>query len=208
MFASALFGLAVAISQPAKAKPRNDPAQWVRASDLPRIDKNAAVTTFDLTVDETGKVIRCVIIVESGSASLDQAICNAVMKRARFRPAMEAEEQPAFSIYRDRVVWLPNAYGNNSAFDGADIVISSPSVVGKIDTLGEFVVLMNAEGEAVNCNVVASSGEAALDELACSALLTAEVSAPILDASDARVKGLRSFFVAFQPAEKITAEIR
>jgi outer membrane biosynthesis protein TonB len=39
-----------------------------------------ATLTFEVSLDERGKPTRCTVIKHSGRASLDAAVCNAVMR--------------------------------------------------------------------------------------------------------------------------------
>jgi TonB family protein len=56
-----------------------------------------------LTVDATGRVTSCTVIRTSGFASLDDATCSILQRRARFTPATNAAGEPIES----RVVTPP-----------------------------------------------------------------------------------------------------
>lgn len=56
-----------------------------------------------LTVDPTGKVSQCRVVLSSGSASLDGATCSILQRRARFLPARDASGRPV----SDRVTSPP-----------------------------------------------------------------------------------------------------
>lgn len=205
----AIFGaLAIAAVEPVKAEPKRDPARWVQAGDLPRINEKAAVTTFDLTVDESGEPSHCEIIVRSGSDELDTSVCKAVMKRAKFRPATGIDGSPIFYVRRDRVIWIPQGYGRNKAYDGADLVITSPDVIGKNDALVEVLLTIGEEGAVSKCSVSKSSETELLDDLACRVASDPQIAPPITNAAGEQVPGLRSLFVAFEAGTSLSAKLR
>ncbi|HKT84506.1 MAG TPA: energy transducer TonB [Novosphingobium sp.] len=193
---------------PVKAEPKGSPADWVRATDLPKIDEQVGVTTFDLTIDETGHASNCVIVVTSGSNQLDAAVCAAVMKRARFRPAKDGEGTPIPSVYRDRVVWRPYGSGYNRWTKKPDIVVSTPRASTDVKRVAEVIVMIDNTGEVNKCFVADSIRDAALDELACAAARNPKISTPVTDSEGALHQGIRSFYVGFQPAQTTTIEIR
>lgn len=209
MFESLLLAAAAAAAGvPVEAEPRSSPAQWVRASDLPRSVGEASVTTFDLTIDPSGRPIHCTVIIASGSSSLDAAVCAAVMKRARFRPAHDEAGSPVPSVRRDRVIWLPNRAGGNSWHHDADIVVSVPTIAEAQPGLVDVVVVIDGTGAVGECFIAESPAAAELQDLACAAVRNPAVSQPIKDAEGNVLRGVRSFHVAFKPGEATGIELR
>ena len=94
-----------------RARPLTSPAFWLSFGDYPpdslRAKEQGAVgTRIDIARD--GKVTSCSIISSSGFPRLDEQTCNIVRRRARYRPAQDAngEPIPSFSILRFRwQVW-------------------------------------------------------------------------------------------------------
>lgn len=77
-------------------------------SDYPTAAKNEAregVTGFRLVVAANGLPTECAITASSGSSDLDAATCANVMRRARFRPALDANGNPANGSFSSRVRW-------------------------------------------------------------------------------------------------------
>jgi TonB family protein len=74
------------------------PSQAVREEDT----GTAAVL---LLVDETGKVADCLLKKTSGNASLDAMTCIAFIKRARFKPALDAAGKPMKTTFYQSVSW-------------------------------------------------------------------------------------------------------
>jgi hypothetical protein len=208
MIEAILGALAVAAAEPQKAEPKNDPAKWVRASDLPRISDDAAVTTFELTIDETGKAVSCAIIVSSGIDDLDASVCKAVTKRARFEPASNANGLKVHAARRDRVIWKPHAVGYNKSYDAADLIVTLPELQTSKELLVEVLLVVTDSGDTAECNVAKSSGDTKLDEFACDAATSSQVALPIVDGTGQKVAGLRSLFVAFEPGPTVSVRIR
>jgi len=208
MIEAILGALAVAAAEPQKAEPKNDPARWVRASDLPRISGDVAVTTFDLTINKAGKPVGCAIIVSSGQDDLDNSVCNAVMKRARFKPASEANGSTIYSVRRDRVIWKPQERGDNTVNDDPDLVITTPDVQTHAGALVEVLLEVGPEGDTKKCTAVQSSRANRLDALACEVAINPQVALPIINEAGQRVAGLRTLFVAFEPGSTMSVKIR
>ena len=203
-----LGALAIAAAEPQKADPKMDPAKWVRARDLPAISSDAAVTTFDLTIDEKGKPVGCAIIVSSGRDDLDQAVCSAVLKRARFTPASDENGVKLYSVRRDRVIWMPNVRKGNSSYDAADLVVTSPELQPVAENLVEVLLLMSENGDTSQCIVTKSSGAMKLDELACDAATNPQIALPVTDRAGQKVAGIRSLFVTFESGADMRVQVR
>jgi len=208
MISTILSILAMGAAEPAKAEPRRDPASWVRARDLPRIDGDAAVTTFDLTIDDEGNPVNCVIIVESGQDGLDASVCDAVMKRARFKPAKDRNGSNVYSVRRDRVNWFPNAVGRNISYDAADVVVRTPAISEEKETLLDVILTIDAEGSVTRCDVPKNEGNEELISFACQAASDPQIASPIRDEAAVIRRGIRSLFVAVLHGEPASTEIR
>lgn len=63
-------------------------------------------TTVELTVDQHGKVARCVIVASSGSDKLDQSACNIMSEKANFTPKLDPVfKKPVEFLVRQAIVW-------------------------------------------------------------------------------------------------------
>ena len=60
---------------------------------------------FILDVDATGTVTACRIEQSSGYPRLDEASCSMLVRRARFKPAVDDNGKPVPSTYRSVVRW-------------------------------------------------------------------------------------------------------
>ena len=62
-------------------------------------------TNVVLLIDETGAVADCTVDRTSGVASLDAQTCYVLKNRAKFKPAIGADGNPARSFYSSTVSW-------------------------------------------------------------------------------------------------------
>ena len=84
------------------------PGQWITNNDYPRaemVQQIEGTVTFQLKVNSTGAVEKCVILHSSNAAALDQLSCKLMMQRAKFTPALDANDQPITSFYVNRIRW-------------------------------------------------------------------------------------------------------
>jgi periplasmic protein TonB len=60
--------------------------------------------TVELTISPAGRVTACKVLVSAGW-SLDRATCRVITKRARFRPATDAQGAAVADTYIQTIVW-------------------------------------------------------------------------------------------------------
>ncbi|MXP29240.1 TonB family protein [Porphyrobacter algicida] len=85
-----------------------DPGSWVPSDDYPpaALHMNAeGAVGVRIKVGEDGVPTYCAVHRSSGNADLDKAACDAVMLRAKFRPATDESGNPVQSVYSTRIVW-------------------------------------------------------------------------------------------------------
>ncbi len=95
---------------PQRANPeaRGNPGNWANANDYPSRalrEEREGTTRFRLTVNADGRVSDCQITGSSGHSDLDQAACKNLTRRARFRPALDANGNPTTGYYSNAVRW-------------------------------------------------------------------------------------------------------
>ena len=94
--------------QRANPEPRGNPGSWANANDYPSRalrEEREGTTRFRLTVNADGRVSDCQITGSSGHADLDEAACKNLTRRARFRPALDANGNPTTGSYSSAVRW-------------------------------------------------------------------------------------------------------
>ena len=105
-------GPAMPTIKPKVATPRNDPGRWVTDSDYRSSWINREWTgtaRFSLEINASGRVTNCQITRSTGHNALDNATCQLIAERARFRPATDANGQAVSSTYSNAISWeLPD----------------------------------------------------------------------------------------------------
>lgn len=96
-----------ALSNP--LKPNQDPQLWLRSWDYPTAEEAhgaQSMVTFTLLVGANGVPTDCAVSRSYGSAAFREQTCGLILKRARFKPARNAQGQAVRSAYVDTVNWL------------------------------------------------------------------------------------------------------
>lgn len=89
-------------------RPRNNSGTWVTTNDYPSSAmrrRQEGTTRVTLTVGTNGRVSDCRVSSSSGHDSLDKVACRQIQRRARFRPALDANSQPMSGTYSFAVRW-------------------------------------------------------------------------------------------------------
>jgi len=98
-----------AAASPRAAEPINPLPSLFAVSDYPAAALTQhvqGITDFRLQIGESGRVTKCDIERSSGSAALDEATCQVIIRRSRFRPATNAAGRPVDSIYTGMIHWM------------------------------------------------------------------------------------------------------
>ncbi len=89
-------------------KPAGNPGEWVTPNDYPARalqQEREGTAGFRLTISQNGLPLFCSITSSSGHDDLDTATCKALMRNARFNPALDAAGKAVVSSYASRVRW-------------------------------------------------------------------------------------------------------
>jgi hypothetical protein len=87
-------------------EPMTSPGKWVVSSDYPSkmlYAGQSAIVEFRMIVSEDGSPASCHIQSTTRPKEFDKAVCGSLMKRARFKPALDADGKPLASYYRNTV---------------------------------------------------------------------------------------------------------
>ncbi len=90
-------------------EPVGNPGRWMTAQDYPAMMLNyrkEGAVKFRLTVNEDGRPVFCTIESTSLPQMFDDAVCLALMRKARFEPARDWEGNPAPSYWRSGVQFV------------------------------------------------------------------------------------------------------
>jgi hypothetical protein len=97
-----------------RVTPSGNPGQWLRSSDYPSRMKflgYQGLVHFRLIVDDQGTPRSCHVQLSTRPKDFDDAVCNKIMVRARFEPALDAEGKPVSSYYTNSVFFsMPTSW--------------------------------------------------------------------------------------------------
>ena len=85
------------------------PHSWFTKLDYPSDALGAGAqgaTEFQILIGNDGKPKSCQIIKSAGHPSLDEATCKIVMRRARWKPALDDSGQAVESSFSSRFTWV------------------------------------------------------------------------------------------------------
>lgn len=93
---------------PSEPEPINPMASWIMSEDYPMEalrNEWQGTSAIEWTVDRRGRVVDCRVARSSGHAILDEAACDAITARGRYKPARNAEGRRTEAQMSRRVVW-------------------------------------------------------------------------------------------------------
>ncbi|WP_010542938.1 energy transducer TonB [Sphingomonas elodea] len=191
-----------------KPIPRGD-APWITNDDYPVEEARAhheGVVGFALQVDVLGHAVKCDVTATSGYVGLDKQTCFLMMRRARFNPALE-NGRALDSRVTGNFTWrLGNAPPYRNGVDGG-VGVAAPVPPGALQLTVERLpsdyrqparasVSFGTDQRVVDCRVLESSGNSAIDRAACGQL-RALATAPSLKAGAAAAK-TAEYIVSFR----------
>lgn len=195
-YALLFMSAAAALAMPTKPKPLVAPEQWFEASNFSGVER-AATTTFDISIDGEGRAFGCKVVVRSGVDSIDRRVCEAVIAKAKFRPAKDVLGNAVPSVIRERLVWKPTASGYSEWFEAPDYVIESPALSRRSKKFASVAVAYRANGEIEACHVLKSTKDVALDERACSFVRMTHASDPFITIAGERTPVIMFLNIGF-----------
>ena len=86
--------------------PIGSQGNWITTEDYPKAALSSGGQAFvyaRLSIDETGKPTACHIQQSTQGKGFGDAVCAGLMRRAKFKPALDAESKPIASYFRKTV---------------------------------------------------------------------------------------------------------
>ena len=86
--------------------PTGNPGTWISDNNYPRdLVQNGSqgIVQFRLIVDPTGAPTSCHIQKSTRPVGFDDVVCAAMIRNARFEPAIDAQGKPVTSYFRSSV---------------------------------------------------------------------------------------------------------
>lgn len=91
-----------------QAIPANSPTTWVSTSDIPSklAVMHYGLIRFRLDIDPAGNPAGCKVLYRTNPDEFSDLSCKLLLKRARFKPALDAQGKPVKSFYINSIQWM------------------------------------------------------------------------------------------------------
>jgi hypothetical protein len=157
------------------------------------VDDQSGTTDFRLSIDKVGKIVACEITRSSGNADDDGRACRYLISRARLSLPTE-DGHPIAAVYTGRIrlqIGQEASIGFRK-YDGENPRVDQIIVMSRVQKPLFLTahLLIGADAKVERCIATKSSGDAAVDEAACAAL----IRSPIRPAVDAHQRPVRSIW--------------
>jgi hypothetical protein len=149
-----------------------------------------------LKISPQGAVETCALELVSGYGAFDLRFCS-LISRAQFRPATDAEGNPLYGVVGVGVHYLGAEVSVDHASPDVELTLERLPAGASIHPVAQLAVLVSSDGRLEACEVVTSSGVAALDHAACASGLASIGLQAATDQAGTRVRSLQSVNVGF-----------
>lgn len=172
--------LALGGPAPAKANqpPRlRNPVGMIGRDDYPRESlkrEEFGVVSVALEVSPQGRATACDVTESSGFAGLDTATCALLQNRARFEPAKDAAGQPVAGRFALSTSW---GMGEHMVSSNIRLTLQAAKLPEDYRQSVRAQVAFDETGRIHACDIMQSSGSAAVDRDAC-AFMTRKLTVP------------------------------
>lgn len=171
------------------------PAAPVHApAELPR--NGEAVSGFTVTVSPSGEVVDCRLQATSFYPRLDAKGC-AALQGARFAPATDQQGAAAYGVVDLDVTWPQGLAAVGAAYPDVELSLARMPAGATGRPVADLVLAVDRTGAVGACEVVASTGSAALDSVACSSGVKAADIKAVTSKDGSPVPSIRALRVRF-----------
>ena len=90
-------------------EPRLSKHDWITPADYPRELRGSGkqgIVTIEVSISASGAVTACRVMKSSGFAELDDAACDATLRKAKFLPRLGQDGRPVDSTYGRSIRWV------------------------------------------------------------------------------------------------------
>jgi len=201
-----IFALASLLAmQPVGQKGHSD---WIKPDDYPVAALNgreSGYVGFSVLVAPDGKAEKCDVTSPSAFADLNDLSCSLVMRRARFTPAIGADGQPAYGLFRSWASWL--VAEDRPTMDRflkthprpSDIDLTLLVKAAQLPAPLDLVVTVDPSGHVGDCQARGATVAVPVAQAACGQLRSQWKAVPGITAAGKAIATVQSAKVDFQP---------
>nr|WP_269748770.1 energy transducer TonB [Novosphingobium aquimarinum] len=137
------------------AEPIN-PRVWATPTDYPSKalrENQGGAPRFRLTIAADGTPIKCEITDPTPYEELNTISCELLMRRARFKPAMDVAGKPTFAVYQQRLLWWVEGMKPIGRSQRSDAIVTVKRLPGEIPNPAwvRLAFAIDATGTPTNC---------------------------------------------------------
>lgn len=148
-----------------------NPASWITARDYPyaRTAQEEGITRFQLIISNEGKIVQCQVINSSGFQDLDNLTCALMAERGHFRPALDQNGKPIWSVFRNQIVWQAPGHSLPNQPWEADLTLQVNRLPPKVSdpTTFRLHLVVAGDGHVEACDANVGKHAIALGKIAC-----------------------------------------
>jgi TonB family protein len=184
------------------------PQPWFEFKDYPMKSfekKEEGVTGYQLLIAPDGRVASCKITQSSGHDELDQATCFLASKRVKFRPAVNAEGQSVWGIYRSQALWaMPEHQLRAAILPDLEVSLNELPANTVKPAAVKLAYAVDANGKPSSCTMMPDSLKQpeVLVDLGCKQLLGSRDDKPVLGPDGRPVPAVVTGAVLFKASEE------
>ncbi|MET3725574.1 TonB family protein [Sphingomonas trueperi] len=171
---------------PKAPTPLMNPSSWITDDDYPpsaKRQRHEGTVEFRLKVGPDGVPVDCTVTQSSSFDELDERACSLLVRRARFWPARDAAGNAMAFTYTNRFTWrLGNAPPHRNGVNGgvgAGATVPPGALQLTVARLPSdyrqplrAAVSFGVDQRVIDCRILESSGNSAIDRAACGQLRT------------------------------------
>jgi TonB family protein len=182
------------------------PQPWFEFKDYPMkaFEKSAeGVTRFELLIAPDGRIADCKVTSSSGNEELDKTSCFLASKRAKFRPARDADGRAVWGTYRTQALWaLPEHKLISPPAPDLEVSLNQLPDGTKQPPAVKLAYAVDQQGNPSpgSCTLMPSSlpQPQVLVQLGCKELLERAPRAPVIDPAGQAVPAVKTGAVLFK----------
>jgi hypothetical protein len=153
-----------------------------------------------VTVTPQGKIQDCKVEVSSGIQKLDAHTCALLIRRAKFRPAIDRDGTSIYGVYRTQIDWwVGDGYPpRGRTIPELSLTVNALPPKTKSPALLRLMFRVDASGHVSDCSLQDKKGDPALVKLGCEELIKSYTATPARNLAGALVASVQMATVQFE----------
>ena len=153
-----------------------------------------------VTVTPQGKIQDCKVEVSSGIQKLDAHTCALLIRRAKFRPALDRDGTSIYGVYRTQIDWwVGDGYPPlGRTIPEVSMTVKTLPPKTKSPAVLRLMFRVDPFGHVSDCSLQDKKGDPGLVKLGCEALIKGYTATPARNFAGALVASVQTATVLFE----------